>query len=96
MPDSMRPEADFNIISLCPHCGALMDGMAAMNHEHLPEDGNVAICLYCGLVSVVDLSVAGLLRIPFPWEREEILRDPDVQQMLVAWQYMNRERKGGA
>jgi hypothetical protein len=90
----MPLEHDFNIVSVCPHCGVVMDGMAAMNHEHQPEDGNVTICMDCGLISVVDLSVEGLLRKPFPIERSEILRDPDIQRALVAWQIVDRARKG--
>lgn len=53
----------------CPHCGAVMDGQAQIDGDSTPDEGSVAICIYCTNISVFGEGGASLRR---PTEEEQV------------------------
>jgi hypothetical protein len=89
----MTEFADFDIPCVCPHCDKHMDGIAAMTGDMPPGEGDVNICIDCGLISVYSAFVPGRLRLPTPEEKATFLADPGIQQALYAWLVLDRVRK---
>ncbi len=79
--------------SMCPHCGELHDGAAAMTSDHPPTEGDVGICFECGGWTVFQAD--GSRRKPTPEEQAEIDADPRTQHTLeMYWKFrrMHPER----
>jgi hypothetical protein len=89
----MPLEYDFDVPSVCPWCGFENEAMANMTGTERPTDGDVTMCMECGILGVVDTASPTGLRKPNPIERAEFLRDPDIKKMLWAWQIVDDQRR---
>jgi hypothetical protein len=89
----MPLEADFDVPSVCPWCGKQNEGMANMLGSECPTDGDVTICMECGILAVVSNTSPTGLRRPTKAERSEFLRDPEIQMLLWAWQIVDQQRR---
>jgi len=89
----MPLEADFDRYGECPYCGVVTNGIANMTDTDLPEDGDVSICMDCGILAVVSTTAPTGLRRPTADERSTFLRDPDIQKLLWAWQIVDQQRR---
>lgn len=89
----MPLEHDFNRHGECPFCGYVSDGIANMTGTEMPEDGDVTICMECGIIAVVSTTAPTGLRRPTPDERSTFLRDPDIQKLLWAWHIVDEQRQ---
>jgi hypothetical protein len=70
--------------TFCRQCGKYLDrSMCPYDESLVPGDGDLSICISCGLISVY--TETGLLRAPTPDELTEALADPDVQRVLAAF-----------
>lgn len=84
---------DFDRPGECPYCGYVTDGIANMTDDHMPTDGDVSICMECGIIAVVSSTAPTGLRRPTTAERSTFLRDPDIQKLLWAWQIVDQQRR---
>lgn len=62
----------------CPGCGKEFIGET---EDQTPEDGNMAVCLGCGEMSVFRASVATFCQ-PTADERKRMMQDPQILDML--------------
>jgi hypothetical protein len=60
----------------CPSCGTVLDGFTGIGNEHVPQDGDVSFCVYCGQPLVVSGEQWAKL---YGKELVEALRDPRVK-----------------
>ena len=67
----------------CPHCGKVHDRQTGFASES-PANGDVAICMDCGELSVFDLD-ANCLRLPTVDQKRHIDSIPDIDQYRAAW-----------
>lgn len=77
----------------CPHCGAVTDAIANMTGDELPEDGDVSLCMSCGIISLVSSTSPTGLRRPTKAERTDILSDPRIKKALWAWHVVDEQRR---
>ena len=71
----------------CPICGYQVDAHSAVGeHDAIPSDGAISICIACGEPSVFTAVLGGALalRRPTPAERDDILRDDTVISVMLA------------
>lgn len=73
---------------ICPYCDRHMDRVQEVlgdEEDHMPEDGDVTLCIGCGSFSVFDSSAKGGLRKPSPTDLEEIALEPELRRVWRAW-----------
>lgn len=78
----------------CAYCGKPMTRANQVNpadYGHAPADGDAAICIKCGNVSVFE---NGKLRIPTLVELIEIDGDENITAQRQAWAQMVKETGG--
>lgn len=71
---------------LCPYCDAASDGWGdpAGEPSRAPEVGDVALCLYCGEMSLY--TAALMLRKPDVFEAAQLAADPDYREARQIWE----------
>ena len=75
---------DFDLKARCPICGARHDGTANTVDDLPPQDGNLALCIVCGGISIYELALPEKLRFPTDAELVEIMNDPDIAELQRA------------
>jgi hypothetical protein len=73
---------DFDHDDLCPACGALVEGLGAVNGLERPTPGDPCICLYCTTINV--MGDDGKLRLATHDEYVQMSLDPGVQAVIWA------------
>jgi len=74
---------------LCPYCYAEHDRASALVEKgaqrvpHLPQVGDVTLCIRCGMFSILDGD--GMFRRLTGTERRSIARDPICKKAREAW-----------
>ena len=72
--------------SICPFCGSHLDRVGHIVGDNLqPDNGDVTLCIRCGVVGVFDDTVLGGVRKPTSRERRDIRRDGRIREVREAW-----------
>lgn len=75
--------------SKCPHCGYEHTGIVdAEDTGVTPSTGDTSLCIRCGKLCIIDMSLPGKMRVPTDDEQAETERDPLWHGMLRAWKYV--------
>lgn len=82
-------------ITRCWSCGYRHDrATSAFGPAGLePEDGDISICIRCGVFAVYDGKAANGLRKPTESEGLDIVGDEDAQRAAMAWREMDALRR---
>lgn len=75
----------FAVQHLCPSCHHMNEACASLEGKRGPEDGDVALCVYCGRWMVLDHHEPTGARKPNPAEVEELMQDPLALEASMAW-----------
>ena len=70
----------------CLACGYLLEESTALSNltKADPEDGDISICLACGVLAVFEDGPLGLRRrLATPAEQDELREDPDIRRALA-------------
>ena len=76
----------------CAWCGKQMVHHFAPGDQEqgVPGDGDSALCMGCGLISVFDHEAPHGARRPTPREDGDLKRDPFIARMKMAWKKLIR------
>lgn len=76
---------------MCPRCYRQMIGATDPFGEHVPHDGDLALCASCGGFSVFDFSLRkNTLRRPTSKEALQIGRNANARRLRQRWQMAQR------
>lgn len=70
----------------CPHCGYQPEAASGVDAETPPDNGDITICIRCGVLSIFAVSRPGKLRKPTKREQRSLDKDPRISKLIDAWQ----------
>ncbi len=75
----------------CPHCGYLHEPVGGVDAETPPRNGDITICLRCGVPSIFALAKPGKLRKPTKREQRSLDNDPRISKLIDMWRQTQRD-----